>query len=215
MISGIRHCCEERYTCMIQILEIRKEKRGRLLAVTDKAGIFPVYEREAAAFRLEEGAVLSDSEWDRFCSDILRKRVIRRAMYLLQRADRTEYQLRQKLIQDQYPGFLVDAAVDYVKSYHYIDDLRYASSYIRLHQSEKSRMQLKLALQNRGVSRAVIDQALEDTYEDHEDEQIRLFLLKKQYDPERTDQSQKYRIYQNLCRKGFSNSKIKQQMDLT
>lgn len=199
----------------MRITEIRKGKNGRLLIATDEAGIFPLYEKEAAAFHLEEGADLPDGEWERLCTEVLRRRVIRRAMYLLQRADRTEYQLRQKLTLDHYPDFLIDTAVDYVKSRHYVDDLRYASAYIRFHQTGKSRIQLKLALQSRGVSAAVIEQAMAETYEDHEAEQIRRFLLKKQYDPERTDQREKYRIYQNLCRKGFSNSEIKYQMDLT
>lgn len=210
MIRAVR-----RSDIRMQIVEIRKEKRGRLLVVTEEVGMFPVYEKEAAAFHLEEGSVLSDSDWNRLCTEVLRRRVIRRAMFLLQRMDRTEFQLRQKLAQDHYPDFLIDAAVNYVRSYHYIDDLRYASTYIRLHQTEKSRIQLKLALQNRGISRELIDQALEETYEDHEDEQIRCFLLKKQYDPKSMDQRQKWRIYQNLCRKGFSSYKIKQQMDLT
>ncbi|MCD7980786.1 MAG: RecX family transcriptional regulator, partial [Clostridiales bacterium] len=142
------------------ISEIRREKRDRLLILTDEAGCFPLYEREAAEYHLEEDSVLSDADWERLCDEILKPRVIRRAIFLLQRMDRTEYQLRQRLSQDHYPDFLIDAAMDYVKSFHYLDDLRYASSYIRFHQSEKSCLQLRIALQRRGVPAALIEQAM-------------------------------------------------------
>lgn len=197
------------------ISAIRREKGDRLLILTDEAGCFPLYEREAAEYRLEEDSVLSDAEWNRLCSEILKPRVIRRAMYLLQRMDRTEFQLRQRLSQDHYPDFLIDAAVEYVRAFHYIDDLRYASSYIRFHQSGKSRQQLRIALKKRGVPDLLIGQALEENYEDHEDELIRAFLEKNQYDPDRTEREQKYRIYRSLLRKGFQNSRIKRQMGLT
>lgn len=198
----------------MQILEIKKEKKGRLLICTDEM-TFPLYEKEAADLHLTEGGELSREEWERLCREILDKRVIRRAMHLLQQMDRTEAQLRRKLRENHYPDALIDTAVEYVKSYHYIDDLRYAASFIRFHQSDKSRAQLKTALLSRGVPAQVIAQAMEETYEDHETELIRRLLEKKHYDPAQADQRETYRVYQYLLRKGFSNFQIKREMDLT
>ncbi|MCD8365001.1 MAG: RecX family transcriptional regulator [Clostridiales bacterium] len=198
----------------MKIVEITREKKGRLLIRTDEM-VFPLYEKEAAAWHLEEGRELEAETWKRLCREVLNKRVIRRAMYLLEQMDRTEHQLRRKLRENHYPEELIGAAVDYVKSYHYIDDLRYAKTYIRLHQSEKSRYQLKTALQQRGVSSEVLARALEEAYEDQEEELIEKLLSRKQYDPEHMDRKEKHRIYQYLLRKGFSNSQIMRQMDLT
>ena len=103
----------------------------------------------------------------------------------------------------------------YVESYHYIDDFRYACTYIRFHQSQKSRLQLKLALLQRGVSAETAEQAIEEEYGDCEEELIQKFLEKKQYDPEQTDWKEKQKICQSLARKGFLISKIKRLMDLT
>ena len=197
------------------ISEIRKEKRDRLLILTDEVGCFPLNEKEAAEYHIEEDSVLPDADWKRICDEILKPRVLRRAMYLLQRMDRTEFQLRQRLSQDHYPDFLINGAMDDLKSFHYVDDLRYASSYIRFHQSQKSRQQLRIGLQRRGVPVLLIEQALEEDYEENENELIRRLLEKKQYDPDSTDRGQKYRIYQSLLRKGFQISRIKRQMDLT
>lgn len=199
----------------MQILEIKKEKRGRILVYTDCVDCFPLYAGEASVWGIEEGAELPREKWERLCDEILEKRVIRRAMYLLERMDRTEFQLRRKLAENHYPEELIGAALDYVKSYHYIDDFRYACSYIRCHQSEKSRMWLKMTLEQRGVPSGVTERAMEEVYEDQEEELIRKLLEKKHYDPERMNQKEKYRICQCLLRKGFLISNIKRQMDLT
>ncbi len=199
----------------MHIIEIKKQKKGKMLVRTDEVGTFPIYEKEAAAYHLEEGSELSDSEWEKLCAEVLIKRVKRRALYLLQQMDRTEAQLRRKLTEGQYPDFLIDEAVDYVKSYHYIDDLRYASSYIRCHQQQKNRRQLREALLTRGVPADLIDQAFEEEYEDHEEELIERLLEKKQYDPENTDLKEKQKIYQSLLRKGFSAPLVRRCMGLT
>lgn len=198
----------------MQITEIVTEKKGRLLVRTDEVGTFPVYRKEAAAYHIEEGAELTQEQWNQLCTEVLKKRVIKRAMYLLQKMNRTEEGLRQKLRESHYPEELIDEAVDYVKSFHYIDDFRYASAYIRYHQSEKSRLQLKMTLQKRGISPDVIEQALEEEYEDHEDQLIQDLLAKKNYDSEHMDRKEKYRIYQYLLRRGFSGSAVKRQMEL-
>ncbi len=198
----------------MRIREIKQEKKGKLLICTDEM-VFPLYEKEAASWQLTEGGELDAETWNRLCRETLNKRVIRRAMFLLEKMDRTEFQLRRKLRDNHYPEELINVAVDYVKSFHYVDDLRYAENYIRFHQSDKSRLQLRTALQQRGVSSDLIAQAMEQAYEDHEEEMIRRFLDRKQYDPEHMDRKEKSRIYQYLVRKGFSNSQIMRQMDLT
>ena len=199
----------------MRILEITKEKKGKILVHTDGVDCFPLYAKEADAWGVREGAELSDAKWQELCEEVLKKRVIRRAMYRLQQMDRTEAQLRRKLADGHYPEELIDAAVAYVESWHYIDDFRYACTYIRSRQSEKSRIQIKMALVQRGVPADLIDRALEEEYEDNEEELIARLLEKKHYDPEQMDRKEKYKIYQFLARKGFSISKIKRQMDLT
>ena len=86
--------------------------------------------------------------------------------------------------------------MDYVKSFHYVDDYRYACTYIRYHQSEKSRLQIKMKLYERGVPSDLIEQALEDEYTGEEDRLIDRLLEKKQYDADTMDQKEKQKIYQ-------------------
>ena len=62
----------------------------------------------------------------------------KKALRLLTVSDRTEHQLREKLREGGFPPEAVDAAVEYVRSFHYVDDRRYAESFIRFRKEEKS-----------------------------------------------------------------------------
>ncbi len=198
----------------MQIQEIIREKKGKLTVRLEGGLSFPIYEKEAAKYRMTEGGSLSDQEWNEICTEILEKRAKRRALYILQRMERTEYQLRQKLQENGYPEEIVQCAIDYVKSFHYVDDYRYACTYIRYHQAEKSRLQLKMKLYERGVASDLIEQALEDEYSGEEEQLIKRLLEKKHYDAETMGQKEKQRLYQYLMRRGFRSETIRRQMGI-
>jgi len=136
----------------------------------------------------------------------------KRAMRLLQMQDRTESKLRDKLKEDGYPESVIDLAVDYVTSFHYLDDRRYAATYIRYKQGQKSKLQLKMDLRKKGVSDGDIELALSEEYEDCDLDKIRHLLEKKHYDPENMDFKEKQRIMAYVLRRGFDMSDIKKCM---
>ena len=49
-----------------------------------------------------------------------------RALHLLEYMDRTEKNMRMKLAQGGYPQDVIDETIDFLKSYGYIDDQKYA-----------------------------------------------------------------------------------------
>lgn len=198
----------------MEILRIDKQKRGRQILYTDASLSFPLYERETAALQIEEGTSLSEENWERICEEILLPRAKSRALHILERMDRTEYQLRMKLREDHYPEEIVEAAVAYVKSYHYIDDLRYAQTFIRARQSSLSRLQLCRKLSERGISQETAEQAFLDEYTETDAHLIDRYLEQKHYNPETTDKKETARLYRSLCSKGFSPSEVRRRMEL-
>ena len=106
----------------------------------------------------------------------------KRAMDLLQRQDRTESNLTEKLTAEGFPQSIVSIAIDYVKSYHYIDDIRYAENYIRFHMQDRSKQRLTYDMLKKGVSRDDIDEALSSTYEVNKIDKLyeAFFLVAKQ-----------------------------------
>jgi len=139
---------------------------------------------------------------------LLGKRATKRAMHLLEKQDRTEYQLREKLTANGYPKESIEKAIEYVKGYRYVDDGRYAENYIRFHQSTKSRMKLRMDLLRKGIATELIESGLEKAYESDEKEQIRQLLEKKNLDIDTADTAQVRKMYQFLLRRGFRSSDI-------
>ena len=72
-------------------------------------------------------------------------RAKRRALYILERCDRTEQELRTKLSRNYEPE-TVEEAIRYVKQYDYIDDKRYAINYLKSRCQVKSRRQVEQEL---------------------------------------------------------------------
>lgn len=196
---------------IIQILELdRKRVRIRL----EDGCEFALYKGERRQYDLREGGELSQEQFEDIRREILIKRARRRVMHLLEKMDRTEEQLRAKLRQGYYPEDVIEDAIGYVKSYHYLDDLRYAQNYVRSHRDKKSRRMLQLELQKRGVAKEWIRQALEEEYEqESEQEQILRWIRKKDYSSDTADLKEKQRMYQFLIRKGFCPNDILHALD--
>ena len=137
-------------------------------------------------------------------------------MNLLMKTDRTEADVRNKLSEGGYPPEAVDDAIEYLRSFHYIDDSRYASEYIRCKSLSMSRKQISAKLSQKGIDKNVIADSFADFDEgsgeddfDPEKELIRK-LIAKRYPKGVSDID--YNARQKLCAylygKGFSVADI-------
>lgn len=169
---------------------------SRCLVHLEGAESFPLYRKELVMFGISEGAELSEDSYRRIMEELLTKRARRRVMYLLQKMDRTEYQLRKKLQESHYPALVIEDAIAYVKGFHYIDDVRYAWNYIDFRKADQSRRQIMMSLQEKGISGADIQSAFDQTEFPDEMEQILRWKEKKHFCPEKADLKEKQRFYQ-------------------
>ncbi|MCI7738518.1 MAG: regulatory protein RecX [Lachnospiraceae bacterium] len=139
--------------------------------------------------------------------EFLQKKIIRRAMHLLEHMDRTEKGLRDKLRQSDYPEDMIEYAIAYVKSYGYVDDARYARNYIRYRLDQKTRQQLMQELYRKGVDRRMIQEAWEEIAQEEQPDERRLLrslLLKKSQGKKQLTKKEYQRLQGYLARKGFS-----------
>ena len=144
----------------------------------------------------------------------MQKRAKLRCMHLLEKRDYTEKELRQKLTagKTEYTQEEMDIAIDYVKSFHYVDDGRYACKYIEAMSSRKSRRQIEQELYQKGVDKELIQEAFEVTGEVPEEEQIARWMEKRNFHSEEADLKEKQRMYAFLARKGFRAENIQRAM---
>lgn len=186
--------------------------KGRYRVAFDNGVSCVLYRSEAAQLSIEAQCSLTDESYDYLINEIVGKRAKKRAMHILEQMDRTEHQLREKLAKGEYPQECIDSAVEYVKKYRYLDDERFASSYVRYHQEKLSRQQLSVKLSQKGVSKDIIAEALEMEYEADDGKKIRNLLSKRHFDPDNTDRQENNKIYQYILRRGFKSSDILKEM---
>ena len=140
----------------------------------------------------------------------MQKRAKLRCMHLLEKRDYTEKELRQKLTagKTEYTQEEMDIAIDYVKSFRYVYDGKYACKYIEAMRSRKSRRQIEQELYQKGVDKELIQEAFEVAGEVPEEEQIARWMEKRHYNPESADLKEKQKMYAVLARKGFCPENI-------
>lgn len=192
----------------VTVQSIEKVKNKRYKVCMDNGTYLILYTGELQKYGLKENVSLPEEQYRELYYEIFGKRVKKRALALLEKMDRTEKNLREKLSQNGYPEDLIEDAILYVKRYHYIDDERYADQYIAYRQKQKSALQLRQELMRKGIDRAVIERAMEQEYDSDDREKILLFLKKKGYEPEQTDRSRQQKIYASLMRRGFRSEDI-------
>ena len=109
------------------VTEIKAVTKQKFQVELDGQETFVLYRGELSRYGIEEERELSPEVYRELVEEVLTKRAKLRAMHLLQKMDRTKADLRRKLEQSGYPVQAVEAALDYVESFHYIDEARYAA----------------------------------------------------------------------------------------
>lgn len=174
--------------------------------------VLMLYNGEVKRLRLVEGGELSEDIYTSKLLPVLKKRAMERLVYILKSSDKPESELRRKLKEGCYPSPVIDEVIAWACSKHYIDDERYAETYLRYHAKGKSKKMLAYDLQSKGVSKELIDRMLEDADID-EGEQIKAELIKRHYASE-MDDKEKQRICAALMRKGYSWNAIRSAMQI-
>lgn len=205
-------------TRVITRIEELDKKRSKIYINHEFA--FALYKGELTQYKLETEGVVEDDIYHEITQRVLPKRAKKRCLNLLQKRPYTEFKLREKLKEGYYSQEIIEDAIDYVKSFRYLDDYDYACQYIFYHKEVESRKKMEEKLAIKGISKEVLNKAFGDSYEDEDEQQelelkqARELLEKKKYDAEAVDWKEKQKIYAFLIRKGISVSIIKKAMSL-
>ena len=162
--------------------------------MNDKFNIVEDIEVEEATFREIEHLIF--------------RRIRERALYLLEAMPRTESNIRRKLLDNHYTEVYINAVIEDLKQYGYVDDVSYAYNFA-ISMSENRGMSKRAIVQKlyeKGVDRDVIMNAVNELPED-ETELIDRALKKKglsRGDIDSLEPKEKQKIYRYLQSKGFS-----------
>lgn len=196
----------------MKITNITELSKTKVKVYIDDDICFALYKSELRKFSIKKDEEIPAGIYDIIMNEVLLKRAKLRCMNLLKSRDYTRHQLESKLRDGCYPGKIIDAAAEYVASYGYIDDVRYAGAYIGYAGRTKSRKQIENDLLRRGVSREDITKAYKSCIEEDclesEDELIKKILRKKHFDRLGATYKERCKMAGFLYRKGFEMDKI-------
>lgn len=141
----------------------------------------------------------------------------KRALHLLERKDYSKRELIQRLEKDGYEVELIEEIIAYIDSFHYLDDVRVAGSYIRVRKHQKSRRELEYKLKQRGISEEDIALAMEENYNIEEgisQEALAIQKYLQKYQMGELSYEEKQKIAMKLYRKGYASEEIRKQLQI-
>lgn len=81
-------------------------------------------------------------------------------LYLLENSMKTEMEIRRKLKSKDYSEEIINKAIEFLKSYSFIDDKQYAIYYIKEKIEYESQKKIRYELMKRGINKDIIDEKL-------------------------------------------------------
>ncbi len=138
----------------------------------------------------------------------------KKAMALLTHNDRTKWELCDRLGRAGFEQEVIEDAVAYVESFHYIDDLRYATRFAEIYSETRSIQRIRIDLQKRHVPEEYIEIALESIgWDDSLALKKELRKLLKEKNAEELSYQEKQKLAAKLYRKGFRTEDIFSYLD--
>ena len=146
-----------------------------------------------------------------------RTRTMNRAVRLLAAKPRSVQELRDRLLDKLWTDAeIVDAVIEKLKGYKYLDDEQFARDVAssNLRQKPQGRMKLQQTMSRKKLDRGTVDAAINDAFEKHPESELIDTAIQKRLrikgKPETREDIKKF--YDHLMRQGFGYSLIREKM---
>ena len=193
----------------MKITDIKQQvkRQGRYSLYVDGKYSFSLSESELLKTGIRIGKEYSQVELEELLQTAVLDKANMRALDYLSRRQRSEWELRDYLKRKDYDSPTIDVILNRLSDYGYIDDLKFAQTWINNRRQLKptSLRRLRQELMQKRVSKEVIEEALQ-TDEGDEKSALRELVNKKRAQSRYQD-DQKLIAY--LLRQGFNYGDIK------
>lgn len=197
----------------MKVTKIEELDKKRIRVSIDEEFAFVLYKGELRIYNIEIGNTLSRELYEEIITKVLPKRAKLRCMNLLKSKAYTEKQLKDKLKNGEYPEDIIAEALEYVKSYGYVNDRAYAEDFIEYNKGNKSRKRMEQDLLRKGIAKDIISGIFEQMKEEgngpEEFNMAAQLLRKKNYDVNTATFEEKRKLAALLYRKGFESDTIR------
>lgn len=189
----------------------QKKNKSRYSVYIDGEYAFSLIMEDILYFGLKIGEDISDSVYDYITETTLYIKAQDSALKYLGYRMRTEKEIEDRLISEDYGEEVCQKVMDFLKKYNYVNDREYCEKYIRetMKLRPKGSYLIKTELKNRGVAEEVAEEAVRRAGID--ELSVAEQLLEKKYEGfADMDNKELSRVYGYLQRRGFSYGVIKE-----
>lgn len=183
--------------------------KGRFNIFVDEKYSFSLDELQLVESGLKRDQEINDQELELFKNESTFGKAYTRALDYIMRRPRSEKELRDYAWRKKWSDDLRDRVISKLLNKGYLDDMRFAKTWVRHRALGKpmSKRRLTLELKQKGLSDEVIDSAFAESEEFDEIGALRLLIEKKR--PKYSDNN---KLIAYLAGQGFSYGQIKTAM---
>lgn len=195
------------------VTDIKQQKndKSRYSVYIDGNYEFSLIMEDILYFRLKIGEPISEEIYRYITETTLYIKAQNTALKFLGYKMRTEKEVLDKLIKEQYSEEIIARVMEFLIKYDYINDREYCRRYIKetLKLRPKGIYMIKSELKAKGIDEDTADEVLEEAQID--ELVVAEMLLEKKYEGfAEMDQKELTRVYGYLQRRGFSFGIIKE-----
>jgi len=134
---------------------------------------------------------------------------------LIEFRDRTEKELRGKLLEKGYDENIIEDEIAFLKDYGYINDARYAQRFVSdaVNLKKWGKIRIRTELLRKGVQGEIVDNAIEDAFCEESDDRLFDMMQKRFKDSDFGNIKERNRIFNFYIRRGFTPDEIKGAMN--
>lgn len=201
---------------LITKIEKQKNNPKRYSVFLNHEFAFGIDEIDLLYFKLKENEHLEKEKYQYILNNLLLNKAKNKALKYLGYKMRSEKQVREKLLEDEFPEIIIKKVLLMLKKYNYIDDEEYAKAFIKDKMNIKGYGAFKISyeLKMQGIPEDIFKKYLEDDGFVNEQEKAIALLEKKIRRIEKIDYKEKQKLYAYLARRGFSFDTINNALNI-
>ncbi len=193
---------------IITKIVVQKKRKNRCSIFLDDEFEFGLHQDVVLKFGLKKGDVLTDEQIEKIIFAEEKKKAFDRAVRILSHRDRSEKEMRKKLLDAGFDEKIVNLVIADLQRLGLINDKNFAGLFARTKMATKpmGSFLLKRELQQKGIAEEIIENTIAEIYQDKDEYQIALeiaFKKKRQFRNLEETKAKK-KISDLLARRGFN-----------
>ena len=188
---------------IITEVTIQKKNRSRVSVYVDGEFFCGMQSITAAKEGIKSGVEVDEAELMRVIAESESTEAFDKALSYIGNGPRTKKEIESYLIKKEYPIFAINAVVEKLSDYGYLNDESYVDSYLQFYSKSRGIKRLKADLVQKGVDKALIEEKLSSL--EGQDDAARVAANKYMRTHKNAD---KNKLRAHLYSKGFDYSVI-------